>query len=125
MCLLLHTPGVFAVGWMLGTSIKSTPLLTSPWVCPPFLAQVSQPPWEVLSTHGLLQRRKAGLYPFGCQHPIPASPFPCARAVPGSCEPAPGLISVESMPALLPCIDLINEELPMVFSTLLSVKITF
>lgn len=71
---------------------------------------------------------KSGALPLRVSAPHPCFPFPLclsARAVPGSCEPTPGLISVESMPALLPCIDLINEELPMVFSTLLSVKITF
>lgn len=64
----------------------------------------------------------------GCQHPIPASPHPCslsARTVPGSCIQLLGSLMWRACVPCSPCIDLINEEPPMVFSTLLSVKITF
>lgn len=56
-------------------------------------------------------------------------PAIAASRVPGQRREAagsPGLINVERVRAPLPPrIDLINEEPPMVFSTLLSVKITF
>lgn len=54
MCCLFHIPGAFAVGWRLETSIRSPPLMSSSWVCPPFPTQVPQPPWESLGTHSLL-----------------------------------------------------------------------
>lgn len=128
MCWLFHIPGAFAARWKPETSIRSPPPMSSSWVCPPFLAQVPQLPWESLSTRSLLSRGKEGVCPLGCQHPIPAAPYPCslgARAVLGSCSRLPGSLTWRACVPCSPCIDLINEEPPMVFSTLLSVKITF
>lgn len=113
-----HQDAIAPPSWWAGDLIRSPPSLISCWLCPPISLR---PPRDVAEHPECSREGRKELCPLG------RSTHPSAecQGTAGKLQPAPGSLMWRACVPCSPRIDLINEEPPMVFSTLLSVKITF